>query len=156
MSGPSSSDLINRKKFLITERNEPVPCCSPPSSYDFEYTDASGSIPEDEYDTAAVTATLTVVAINPIVVTAIANVSGTPTQAVTMGVFYYIGPPGPPETQIIPDTSATIPNTPTNTTLFATTTFTPTEIGTYTFFLRLKSTGTGDNWNNAALYVQGT
>lgn len=156
MSGPSSSDLTTRRKFLITERLDPLPCCGPPSHYTFAYRDASGSIPSPNYTSSVFIfgTTLTVSTLTPIIATATANVTGTPGHTVTMAVYYRNSPSGTTY-YVIDGPGVLIPASGIKP-IFATTTFAPTAIGDYIFNVQLKSSEPGDVYNVVTLYAQGT
>lgn len=155
MSGPSSSDITTRKKFLITERNDPLPCCTPASNYLFLTTDVSGAVPEVNYAGSTLTGSITVNYNAPIAVVGIANVTGAAGDVVKMGVF--VTSPVATNVQVIPDVTVTLPASG-NATLFGTGTIDPVlATGVYTFSLLLKQTvGTVAYWNNATLYAQAT
>jgi hypothetical protein len=157
MSGPSSSDLINRRKFLITERQDPLPCCAPSSVYFFSSTDISGSIATDSSGSAALISPteLTITTINPVFVTGLVTLNGTVGDVIVMSVVYSISPSAI-EYTVIPGTTVTLPASG-YATLFEVGSFTPPKAGIYTFTLRLRQTvGTGARYLNAVLYAQGT
>jgi hypothetical protein len=156
MSGPSSSDLITRRKFLITERNDPLPCCSPQPVYATDSSEGAFDLSSQYVDSLA-TVDLTFTTTNTVIVTAIANATAADpggAGTVTLAVFYFNASVSPTEVELA-DVSAVVFDGE-NKTLFLTTTFTPPFAGIYTFTVRMKdSTGNG-TCNNAFLYAQGT
>jgi hypothetical protein len=158
MSGPSSSDLITRRKFLITERTDPLPCCAPGPIRIIATLDVSANITEDEFTSIVLNpnpTTLTVTTLNPVYVTALANSTGASGDVIQMKVVYTIDA-SPTEYTAIAATPVTIPASG-NATVYATGTFTPPSQATYTFYLQLnQTTGSGAVCNNATLYAQGT
>jgi hypothetical protein len=158
MSGPSSSDLITRRKFLITEREDPLPCCAPGPIRVFATHDVSANITEDTYSSISFSPdqpALTVTTLNAVYVTALANITGASGDVIQMKVVYTIDA-SPTEYTAIAATPVTIPASG-NATVYATGTFTPPSQATYTFYLQLnQTTGSGAVCNNATLYAQGT
>jgi hypothetical protein len=159
MSGPSSSDLTTRKKFLITERADPLPCCAPAATYVFAFTDLSGSIPSPEYVSSVTLnpnpTSLIIKTLTPIVVTGQANISANAGASVVMKVTYSIGT-SPTEYIIVPDTTLAFPVSG-NANIFGSRTFTPSAVDTYRFYLYLKrSAAASAYYNTATLYAQGT
>ena len=158
MSGPSSSDLITRRKFLITERANPLPCCAPGPVRVFATRDVSANITEDEYSAITLTpdpTTLTITTLNEVYVTALANITGASGDVIQMKVIYMIDASSS-EYTVIAATPVTLPASG-NATVYATGTFTPPSQSTYTFYLELnQTTGSGAICNNATLYAQGS
>lgn len=157
MSGPSSSDFTTRRKFLITERQDPLPCCGPPSNYVFAYVTTTGTtIPSPNYTTSVFPfgTTLTISTLKPVITTATANVTGTSGQTVTLGVYYTITPSGTTY-YAIDGPGEVIPASGIKP-IFATTTFTPSAVGDYLFNVQLKSTDAGATYQMVTLYAQGT
>lgn len=163
MSGPSSGDLTTRRKFLITERNDPLPCCFPRDVVKFVSLESSGAIsdisfnavPFDPYPTQ-----LTITNLNPIYVVGIANFTDTivpapPNTTVALKVTYSLSPSAT-EYDVFPAVTKTI-SAPGSATVAGSGSFTPSSVGTYNFYLKLKQTlGTGATYTNAFMYVQGS
>lgn len=153
MSGSSSSDLITRRKFLITERNDPLPCCAPQPVYATDSSEGAFDL-SDQYVDGLASVDLSFNTTNTVIVTAIANATAVGAGTITMAVFYFNPSVSPTEVELA-DTAVSVSDGE-NKTLFLTTTFVPPITGLYTFTVRMKdSTGNG-TCNNAFLYVQGT
>ena len=161
MSGPSSSDLITRRKFLITERSDPLPCCFPRDVVQFVTSDVSGTISDISFNIVPFApypppTQLTITTLNPIYVVGIANFTDAslPTS-VALKITYSLNP-SPAEYDIFPAVSKTL-STAGSATVAGSGSFTPPSVGTYNFYLKLKQTsGGGAYYTNAFMYIQGS
>ena len=153
MSGPSSSDLTARRKFQITERNNPVPCCGPSPVTLFENRTAELELNVEYQGAFSVPLpALTVQSIAPITVVAIANVTGSSGQTITMKVEYNSNL-DPTLIEIILEVITLSANG--SVTLYGTATFIPTAADTYNFQVSLKTSSGAPICNNVTLFAIG-
>jgi hypothetical protein len=156
MSGPSSSELTRRRQFLITERDNPVPCCAPAPIYATDSSDAAVDL-SSGYVTNLASVTLNLTTTRTVIVTAITNATAAATEgegAFTMAVFYSNDLSA--NVQLDSVTETLFDNQ--NKTFFLPTSFIPPVTGEdYTFTVRmLDSALNNGTCNNAFIYVQVT